>query len=149
MSEHDRAYRLVFGAPHDAVTEFRTLEAEAAELREKVAALDEECRLSMRTIADERARHEAALKEAETRDERYVVWSHEHSCWWRANSQGYARRIEDAGVYSRAEAVSISHRGRDGWRPGERPDELPVRVSDLPEFARAALSQHSGASNAE
>jgi hypothetical protein len=74
-------------------------------------------------------------------DDLYVVWSHEHSCWWRANSQGYARRVEDAGVYTRAEAISISHRGRDGWRPEEKPDELPIRVADLPDFARAALSQ--------
>lgn len=82
-----------------------------------------------------------------TEDDAYVVWSHEHSCWWRANSQGYARRVEDAGVYTRDEALKISHRGRDGWRPGDVPDELPIRVADLPGFARDALAKTSGASS--
>lgn len=80
---------------------------------------------------------------AEKENDRYVVWSHEHSAWWRPNSAGYCRDVREAGIYSREEALSISHRGRDGWRPEDMPDELPVRVSDLPEFARAALKDTS------
>ena len=73
-------------------------------------------------------------------NERYVVWSHEHAAWWRPNSAGYCNDVRAAGVYSRAEAISISHKFRDHWREGTRPDELAVRVTDLPEWAQDALA---------
>ncbi|MGE0231744.1 MAG: hypothetical protein AB7O39_03365 [Flavobacteriaceae bacterium] len=82
------------------------------------------------------------LREA---NDRYVIWSHEHSAWWRPESRGYAKAIEDAGVYDRDEALLICHNARDGWHPREAPTELPIRISDLPEFARAALTD--GGSN--
>ena len=76
---------------------------------------------------------------AEAERDAYVVWSHEHGCWWRANFAGYTTDVRHAGVYARAEAISISHRGRDGWSGGSKPDELPIRVSDLPQWAQDAL----------
>lgn len=73
-------------------------------------------------------------------NERYVVWSHEHAAWWRPNSAGYCNDVRAAGVYSRAEAISISHKFRDHWCEGTRPNELAVRVTDLPEWAQDALA---------
>ena len=66
----------------------------------------------------------------------YVIWSHEHGCWWRPNRAGYTRDARSAGRYTRDEALSISFRGRNGWEPGDLPDEIAVRVVDLPEWAR-------------
>lgn len=72
-------------------------------------------------------------------DDLCVVWSNEHRAWWRANSAGYVNDVRGAGVYSRDEAMSISRCARDGWFDGRRPDEIPVRVADLPQWAREAL----------
>ena len=69
----------------------------------------------------------------------YVVWSHEHYAWWRPKSAGYVTDIRGAGVYSRKDALQISHKCRDRWQPGDVPTELPVRVSDLPDWAADAL----------
>jgi hypothetical protein len=67
----------------------------------------------------------------------WVVWSNEHHAYWRPNSAGYTRRIEDAGRYSYDEARAICFPGRgrahvtepDGsgdWPPPEMmfPDPL-------------------------
>ncbi len=43
-----------------------------------------------------------------TKDETYVIWSHEHKQWWGRNHCGYVEEIEDAGIYSRAEAIDIT-----------------------------------------
>lgn len=58
---------------------------------------------------------------------------------WRPDRAGYTRRVEAAGRYTRDEAISISHRARDGWEPTEIPTELPVLIKDLPEWARNKL----------
>lgn len=60
----------------------------------------------------------------------YVIWSNEHRAWWRANSRGYAKDFDDAGVYSRGEAIKICGVGRDGWGAREVPAEIPVRLAD-------------------
>lgn len=69
----------------------------------------------------------------------YLVWSNEHRAWWRANSQGYARSILEAGRYTRAEAVDIADKSRNGWKLDGRPDEIAVAIADLPAPIRAAL----------
>lgn len=73
------------------------------------------------------------------RGESYLVWSNEHRAWWRANSQGYAKSIEDAGVYSRDEAMDIAGTSRNGWTVDHTPDEIPVAVADIPARMRAAI----------
>jgi hypothetical protein len=60
--------------------------------------------------------------------ELYLVWSNQHSAWWRPNSCGYTKQISDAGLYSRDEAIEIS-RGR-GWPAKGVPDEVPVSERD-------------------
>lgn len=78
----------------------------------------------------------AAVLDAEP----YLVWSNEHRAWWRANGCGYTIHVEAAGLYSRADALKICHKGRGGWRRSGVPDEVPVRLSDLPDIARAAIT---------
>ena len=81
----------------------------------------------------------AGLAGAGDMREPYLVWSNEHRSWWRANSQGYAKSIEEAGVYTREEAVNIARTSRDGWFVDRTPDEIPVAVADIPERMRTAI----------
>lgn len=64
-------------------------------------------------------------------EEQYLVWSHEHGAWWRPNRAGYTVHLEDAGLYSRDEAISICAESRDGWGMRQDvPSEIPVRGGD-------------------
>lgn len=112
-----------------------THNAERAELARQNAAL--RAQVAALTADNEALQRMVANK---GHDDRCLIWSHEHGCWWRPDSAGYTNDAKAAGVYSRAEAMLISHRGRDGWRDGCKPDELPVRLSDLPNWARDALA---------
>ena len=38
---------------------------------------------------------------------RFLVWSNEHSSWWRPDRRGYTGSIDEAGRYDRAEAQEI------------------------------------------
>ncbi len=60
----------------------------------------------------------------------FLIWSNEHSAWWRANRAGYTIHLREAGWYSHADALSICAGARDGWRPGTPPPELPVALAD-------------------
>jgi len=59
-----------------------------------------------------------------------LIWSNEHSSWWRANSAGYTTHVAAAGKYTRAEAMHICMGARHGWKEGEPPPEIPVRLDD-------------------
>ena len=61
----------------------------------------------------------------------YLIWSNEHSGWWRENRCGYAGRIEDAGRYTQAEALEICTNAMPGRRDGEPLNEIPVREEDV------------------
>lgn len=54
----------------------------------------------------------------------WLVWSHEHNAFWRANHQGYTRSIERAGRYTRAEAEAICKNASygEGRRYANQPD---------------------------
>lgn len=39
--------------------------------------------------------------------DRYVLWSIEHTAWWRPSRWGYTRDLRDAGRYSREESREI------------------------------------------
>lgn len=60
----------------------------------------------------------------------YLVWSDEHRAWWRPNKCGYTVKLEAAGHYTRGEALMICAHARDGFKDGERPSEIPVRLED-------------------
>jgi len=38
----------------------------------------------------------------------FLIWSFEHSSWWRPNRHGYTRFIAEAGRYSPEEAMEIA-----------------------------------------
>lgn len=104
----------------------------SAELLELTTDLSNQ-KLGSRTRAVSLLRRLAA-KPAED-DGPYLVWSNQHRAWWRPNSAGYTDDVKRAGRYSRAEAMSISFHGRDGWdSPKGVPDELAIAERDVPVF---------------
>jgi hypothetical protein len=69
---------------------------------------------------------------------RYLVWSNEHRAWWKPAHHGYTRRVEDAGRYDRAEAMSIASRRGGGWPIEENPFEIAILEADAVEQAAAS-----------
>ncbi len=59
----------------------------------------------------------------------YLVWSHEHGAWWRGVN-GYTLNLNEAGRFTSAAALKICIHARGGWRPGDPPPEIPVRLED-------------------
>lgn len=68
-----------------------------------------------------------------------LIWSHEHSGWWRSNQRGYTRDIRQAGIYTLEEAREIVKDANLYRWKNDVPNEVPVRVEDLPEEARELL----------
>jgi hypothetical protein len=62
----------------------------------------------------------------------YLIWSHEHSAWWRPGGRGYTQRISGAGRYTWDRALEICAEAMPGTstRMGALP-ELPVRLVDV------------------
>lgn len=58
----------------------------------------------------------------------WLVWSHEHNAFWRANEAGYTRFIESAGRYTRAEAEAICRDARPRAGPATKPNDLPPEI---------------------
>lgn len=55
------------------------------------------------------------------------IWSYEHDAYWRANSMGYTRHKDEAGLYDRDEAERIvkeANRGLPSDKPNETVEEL-------------------------
>lgn len=40
-------------------------------------------------------------------DETWLIWSNEHTAWWKSGHLGYTRRRSEAGTFSREEAEEI------------------------------------------
>jgi len=70
----------------------------------------------------------------------YLIWSNEHRSWWRPNRVGYTQHIEQAGRYSRDDAMEITDGATFQWSK-MIPNELPVRIEDLPDGARVLLGE--------
>jgi hypothetical protein len=68
--------------------------------------------------------------EAERDNEVYLIWSHEHSAWWRPKRCGYTTHLKSAGRYPKDEALRICVSAHDGWSEGKPPPEIPVREQD-------------------
>lgn len=67
----------------------------------------------------------------------WLVWSNEHTAWWRANSAGYTTDIREAGRYTHAEALSHSRSGR--LHPDGKPEEVPVLAPEGVDAEVAAI----------
>lgn len=63
-------------------------------------------------------------------EKNYYIWSNEHKAWWKPNQLGYTIILNEAGKYTREEALKIS-RGRIGWDTNSVPNEIPVKVEDV------------------
>jgi hypothetical protein len=61
----------------------------------------------------------------------YLIWSNEHEGWWGPGRIGYARRIENAGRYSHAEALDIRTNAMPGRRGHFPLNEIPVRLGEV------------------
>lgn len=66
----------------------------------------------------------------------YLVWSNEHSLWWRPNHSGYTAYIEEAGRYDEAEASEIVSRATLGGRLAQ------TRTNPVTGEEYAWLSEH-------
>lgn len=63
------------------------------------------------------------------RPDAYMVWSHEHGAWWRARRCGYTKDVQQAGTYTRAEALDICVSAFHN--PLEPFPEIMVRADDV------------------
>jgi len=70
-------------------------------------------------------------------DQPYLVWSAEHSAWWRPDYRGYTTNISKAGFYARDEAMRIVNDATFNWT--EHPSEIPVALGDLPLAAMQSI----------
>lgn len=63
--------------------------------------------------------------------EPYLIWSNEHKRWWGPDHAGYEPRVENAGHYSRKEALEICTNAIPGSTTLGMLPEIPVRVRDI------------------
>lgn len=61
---------------------------------------------------------------------RYLIWSTVRLGWWRPEGRGYTAAVEDAGRYSREDAIETCAHCRDGFTSRRHATELPVRECD-------------------
>ena len=69
----------------------------------------------------------------------FLIWSIEHTAWWRPHALGYTTDIFQAGLYSRDVAVGIVRLATRDW--GRPPNEIAVPLDSLPKDVQAALKQ--------
>lgn len=73
-----------------------------------------------------------------TQTTNYLIWSNEHTAWWRPESAGYTVSIDHAGRYSRDEAMKICKGANWGFmQDTENPNEIPVLEADAVETMSA------------
>ncbi len=63
---------------------------------------------------------------------KFHIWSNEHNAWWKPNHAGYTNRVEDAGVYSYDESITICKGANYGWDMDnirKLPNELPIEIN--------------------
>lgn len=76
--------------------------------------------------------------------EPYVIWSNEHQAWWKAGRHGYSVDFEQAGRYSRADALMICADARGGWSPCKPPPEIALPLRDAMEVERTTSMRRFG-----
>ncbi len=74
----------------------------------------------------------------------YLIWSHEHSAWWRPQRAGYVTDYKHAGFYSRYEALTVCATARDGVQPGKPFNEVPVLLEDVVDFVQIQDTLNAG-----
>ncbi|NOU05324.1 MAG: hypothetical protein HOO99_03995 [Hyphomicrobiaceae bacterium] len=66
----------------------------------------------------------------------FLIWSNEHRAWWKPGRCGYTADIAQAGLYTAEAANAICEDATMNWH--QAPNEIPVRVADLPDAAQLA-----------
>lgn len=67
----------------------------------------------------------------------FMIWSHEHTAWWKANRNGYTGALAEAGRYTEADARKICEGANWRWmqgyaqKHGDRPAEVMIPAFDL------------------
>lgn len=70
---------------------------------------------------------------------RWLIWSHEHSAWWKPAGRGYCTSVSEAGRYSFDEALKIcAEANHRGWPKTDGAENNPQEVIvPSPEWIRA------------
>jgi hypothetical protein len=58
---------------------------------------------------------------------KWLIWSNEHSAYWRPNSAGYTTFASAAGRYSQDEAIEICRNARSHGGDDTPPPETMIR----------------------
>ena len=61
----------------------------------------------------------------------HLIWNTEHGAWWRPGDVGYSVHIEEAGRFTRRQALEECCRVLVGWRPGTPYPDIPVMERDV------------------
>ena len=56
----------------------------------------------------------------------HLIWSNEHRGWRRPGGLGYSVHVEEAGRFTRQQALEKCRRALVGWRPGTPYPDIPV-----------------------
>lgn len=68
----------------------------------------------------------------------YLIWSIEHTAWWKPSSRGYTRHKSEAGRYSLDEAVKIANGANCGCEGLVGPKEAIVPEGDVSQLCAEA-----------
>lgn len=68
----------------------------------------------------------------------YLIWSTEHSAWWKQGSVGYTRSFAGAGHFSRKQALEICRNALPDASHIGHLAEIPVRHRDVATFLAGA-----------
>lgn len=60
-------------------------------------------------------------------DREWLIWSIEHSAWWKPNHNGYTKKREEAGRYTFHEACKIVREGNINLK--DTPNEAMIKMS--------------------
>lgn len=63
-----------------------------------------------------------------TTQQKYCIWSNEHTAWWNPDKCGYTRDRDNAGEYSKEEAEEICNSANQWIKDDGTPNEVMVRV---------------------
>jgi hypothetical protein len=69
----------------------------------------------------------------------YLIWSNEHRGWWRPGGWGYTPGLNQAGRFSRAQAIDICKRALPTALHIHLISEIPVRLADVEEMLKGEM----------
>lgn len=65
---------------------------------------------------------------------KWLIWSHEHTAWWRPNAQGYCCERKNAGEYGFDQACEILHNANFGLKGSPNEAIVPVWSKPVPKI---------------